>query len=76
MSSRPGRDIYPVSNKQMREGVKKRVREKGKESEGGGERKREKGEYVAGSQDFYVRILNLETILPMTESIIKFVVDI
>lgn len=59
----------------MREEVKERVREKGKESEQGEERRRE-GAYVAGSQDFYVRILDLETILPITQSTIKFVVDI
>lgn len=59
----------------MREGVKKRVREKRKESERGGERKRE-GEYVPGSHDFYIGILDLETILHITQSIIKFVVDI
>lgn len=59
----------------MREGVKKRVREKKKEREGGGERERGGG-YIAGSQDFYVRILDLETILPITQSIITFLVDI
>lgn len=59
----------------MREGVKKRVREREGERARGREKERE-GEYVAGSQDFYIGILDLETILPITQSIIKFVVDI